>query len=148
MMINGKEVKFPFDIDNILSQIMGEPPIQQQEKIIPPQHQVIKKVLICQDVNARKAILGMDKRITRLEEQLKELSQSKNKPKKKIDIKKKEVKQKISPDKTPIKTPVKNPDKHPSKNPIKKVIKKKSVRKPVSIPKKKSGSNIKKKSKR
>ena len=148
MMINEEEVRFPFDIDNMLSQIMGELSTPQQQEVTPPQHQVIKKVLICQDINARKAILGMDKRITILEKQLKELSQLKNKPKKKIDIKKKEVKPKISPDKTPLKTPVKNPDKHPSKNPIKKVIKKKSVRKPVSIPKKKSGSNIKKKSKR
>ena len=156
MMINGEEVRFPFDINNMFSQIMNEPPTQKLERTAPHQHQIIKRILICQDVNARKAILGMDKRVTKLEEQLKELLQSKNKPiikiptmitkkpimitKKKIDVKKKEVKPKIIPIKNPIKKVVKNP----IKNPIKKVIKKKSV----SVPKKKSVSNIKKKSKR
>lgn len=95
MVVNGKEIQLPSEIKNMLS-ILGVQP-QQEFEITSPLHPIhpgpqnVETVMACEhgckDLDARKAIFGLDKRLTHIEDYLKRrfpAEEPKKEPSKKV----------------------------------------------------------------
>ncbi len=74
--IDGHEIEMPnlSQLMGMLGQLQGNSQVPVQETPLLPKKMVgqniIKRVIICRDIDARKAILGMEKRIVELETKL------------------------------------------------------------------------------
>jgi len=90
IMFNGREVELPFNINDIFSQIQKmeqrQPPQEERPQHLPeerpqhlpiaPQRQIIRKITMCKDTAVRNVVIDMNKRLTKLEELLKEKTKS------------------------------------------------------------------------
>ncbi len=107
LIVNGKEVEFPFNINDMFAQLVPKemnssqpttPKLKQPVKVhplhpsvLPGQHQIIKKVVLCKDTEARNVIIKLNKRIKMLEEILIKKQLIKQRKVKKSSVTKKKV---------------------------------------------------------
>ena len=72
IFINGRKIEFPFDIDEMFSQLgLQEVTPQPVMPIIHPQHSIVRKIITCKDIAVREVVIEMNKRIMKIEELLK-----------------------------------------------------------------------------
>ena len=74
MIINGRKIELPFDINEMFSQLdlgLQEATSQPVMPIVHPQHSVVRKIITCKDTAVRDVVIDINKRLIKIEELLK-----------------------------------------------------------------------------
>ncbi len=103
IMINGQEIKLPFDFEEIFNQMVSQQ-ISKPKKIFqqPIQQHVLRRIVECKDTEVRNVVIDMNKRLMELEKMIgkKKIKKSpEDKPKTTPKTKSKKVDKTKSPSK-------------------------------------------------
>ena len=74
MIINGRKIEFPFNIDEMFSQLGQQEAIPHPQSFvpkIPTQHSFVRQIITCKDTAVREVVIDINKRLIKIEELLK-----------------------------------------------------------------------------